>query len=136
MAGSGIRALEPFLRSLLRIVAGFMFSFHGMQKMFGSFGGLGGGGARAHFMTLPWIAACIELAGGLLLLIGLFASIAAFVASGEMAVAYFMVHQPKGPFPILNGGELAVLYCFIYLYLCAAGPGPLSADRYVRRVKV
>lgn len=133
MAGPGIRAVEPYARSLLRIVAGFMFSLHGMQKMFGSFGGMGGGGARAHFMTVPWIAACIELAGGLLLLIGLFASLAAFIASGEMAVAYFTAHQPRGYLPIVNGGELAVLFCFVFLYLAVAGAGTLSVDALIRK---
>jgi putative oxidoreductase len=133
MAGSASRTLEPYARSLLRIVAGFTFSLHGMQKLFGSFGGMGGSGARAHFMTLPWVAACIELAGGLLLLIGLFASLAAFIASGEMAVAYFMMHQPRGPLPLVNGGETAVLYCFIFLYIAAAGAGPLSVDALARK---
>ena len=133
MAGSGIRALEPYVRSLLRMVAGFMFSFHGMQKLFGVFGGMGGSGLRAHFMTVPWIGAFLELAGGVLLLIGLFAAPTAFIVSGEMAVAYFTAHQPRGFLPVVNGGELAVLYCFVFLYLSAAGPGPLSVDVLFRK---
>ena len=129
---SAIRSFEPFARSLLRIVAGFTFSEHGMQKMLGLFGGMGGKGATAHFGTLLWIAGCLELVGGVLLILGLFTSPVALILSGEMAVAYFRVHFPSGFFPLVNHGELAVLYCFIFLYLCAAGAGPLSLDAIAR----
>ncbi len=122
-----------WFRSLLRIVASFLFALHGMQKLFGYFGGMGGQGGTAPFATLPWWAAVIELGGGLLLLLGLFSRPVAFLLSGEMAVAYFKAHFPRGFLPIQNGGELAVLYCFIFLYLCAAGPGPLSLDGWVRK---
>jgi len=128
-----IRALEPFARSLLRIVAGFTYSLHGMQKLLGLFGGMGGSGGTAHLGTLPWFAGCLELVGGLALLVGLYTSPVAFVLSGEMAVAYFMVHLPLGFFPILNRGELAVVYCFLFLYLCVAGAGPISLDYLVRK---
>ena len=117
--------------SVLRIVAGFTFSLHGCQKLFGAFGGLGGKGAAAAFPSLFWTAGCLEAVGGLLMLLGLFTRPVAFVLCGEMAVAYFRAHAPRGFWPILNGGELAVLYCFIYLYLCIAGPGTVSLDRLI-----
>jgi len=125
---AGIGSLEPFARSLLRLVAGFTFSFHGMQKLFGLFGG-----HSAHFFSLPWVAGVLEAFGGLLIFVGLFTVPVAFLLSGEMAVAYFRVHFARGFLPIMNGGEMAVLYCFIFLYLFTAGPGPLSADRWVRK---
>ncbi len=131
MAATG--SLEPHARSLLRLIAGFTFSLHGFQKLFGLFGGMGGTGATAKLFSLPWVAGCLETFGGALILIGMFTMPAAFILSGEMAVGYFMMHYPKGFFPIRNGGELAVLYCFIFLYLFAAGPGPLSADYLVRK---
>ncbi len=130
---SAVSSVEPYARSVLRIVAGFTFSLHGLQKLFGFFGGMGGSGATSHFISLPWVAGCLEALGGVLMLLGLFTSPVAFILSGEMAVAYFMMHFPRGFLPIRNGGELAVLYCFIYLYLFTAGPGPLSADRLVRK---
>jgi putative oxidoreductase len=100
------------------------------------FGGMGGHGAPAAFGSLLWVAGVLESIGGLAILIGLCTRPVAFVLCGEMAVAYFRSHFPRGIWPILNGGELAVLYCFVYLYLFAAGPGPLSVDRLVRRAKV
>lgn len=124
--------VEAYLRSLMRIVLGFTFSSHGLQKLLGYFGGMGGHGATAHPFTLLWVAGCLESVGGLLILLGLFTTQAAFILSGEMAVAYFMHHFPHGIWPIRNGGELAVVYCFVFLYLSAAGPGPLSADRAFR----
>lgn len=132
---TAVRAAEPWMRSVLRIAAGFTFSLHGMEKLFGMFGGLGGHGARAHLFTLMGLAGRLETFGGILLILGLFTVPVAFVLSGEMAAAYFMVHFPRGFFPIRNGGELAVLYCFIFLYLVTAGPGPVSADHLIRRKK-
>jgi putative oxidoreductase len=126
-------SVQPYVRSLLRIVAAFTFSLHGVQKLFGLLGGMGGKGAAAAFPTLPWFAGFLEVGGGLLLLVGLFASPVAFVLSGEMAVAYFMMHFPRGFFPLSNGGELAAVYCFLFLYLCVAGPGPISLDTLVRK---
>jgi len=125
--------LQPYIRSLVRVVIAATFSLHGMQKVLGYFGGMGGKGATASFATLPWIAGCLELGGGLLLVLGLFTAPVAFVLSGEMAVAYFMMHYPRGFFPVSNGGELAVLYCFLFLYLFVAGPGPLSLDALLRK---
>ena len=123
---------QPYALSLLRIVAGFTFSLHGFQKLLGAFGGLGHG-ASAHITSLLGIAGILETVGGILILAGLFTRCAAFVLCGEMAYAYFTRHAPRGLWPIANGGELAVLYCFIFLLLVCAGGGPVSLDRIVRR---
>jgi putative oxidoreductase len=125
--------LEPALRSLMRIVVGFVFMEHGLQKIFGLLGGLGGHGATAHFISWFWVAGFLEVVGGPLILLGLFTRPVALILSGEMAVAYFWVHAPHGFWPLLNHGELAVLYCFVFLYLAAAGGGPVSADHLVRK---
>jgi len=87
----------------------------------------------ASFGSFPWFAGFLELVGGLLILLGLFTAPVAFILSGEMAVAYFMVHYPRGFFPNTNGGELAVLYCFLFLYLASAGGGSVSLDTLMRR---
>lgn len=120
--------LEGYAYAALRIVSGFLFLFHGLQKLFGMYGG-----SVQPVGTLPWIAGAIELAGGLLILVGLFTSVVAFICSGEMAAAYFMAHFPKGAWPIENGGELAALYCFVFLFIAARGGGPLSVDGMIRR---
>ena len=118
---------EPQLRSLLRIVAGYTFSLHGYQKLFGWFGGLGGN--KAELASLMGAAGLIETVGGALIILGLFTRPTGFILCGQMAVAYFMAHAPNGAlFPILNGGEITVLYCFTFLWFAAAGPGPLSVD--------
>jgi putative oxidoreductase len=130
---AAIRSLQPFARSVLRLVIGFTFSLHGLQKLFGLFGGMGGSGATAHFPSWLWVAGLLEVFGGLLIVLGLFTTPVALVLCGEMAVAYFWVHFPRGFFPIRNGGELAILYCFIYFYLFTAGPGPLSLDALFRK---
>lgn len=116
---------------LLRIVAGFMFMCHGLQKMFGVLGG-----QVMQTGTLPWFAGVIELTCGFLIMIGLLTSWAAFLASGTMAVAYFMVHQPQGSLPIQNQGELAALYSFVFLYFAARGSGALSVARALRNPKL
>lgn len=121
----------PQVYALFRIVVGFLFLFHGAQKILGMFGGMGGG--TAPMMSMPWIAGIIELVGGILVMIGLFTHVAAFICSGEMAAAYFMVHQPQGTWPIQNQGELAALYCFAFLYIAARGGGLWSADAAMRR---
>jgi putative oxidoreductase len=121
----------PQVYALFRIVAGFLFLFHGAQKVLGMFGGMGGG--TAPMMSMPWIAGAIELVGGILIMIGLFTRVAAFICSGEMAAAYFMVHQPQGAWPIQNQGELAALYCFAFLYIAARGGGIWSVDAAMRR---
>jgi len=129
---ANLSRIEPFARSIMRIIIGFTFSCHGMGKLFGILGGMNGHGARAGVFTLMWVAGIIEATGGILILVGLFTSAAAFILCGEMAVAYFTVHAPRGHWPIQNGGELAVIYCFVFLYLFFAGPGPISFDRAFR----
>jgi len=121
------------MRSVLRIVVGFTFSLHGFQKLFGLLGGPGGHGGHVPLFSLMGLAGILECFGGVLLVLGLFTVPVAFILSGEMAVAYFRVHFPRGFFPIQNGGELAVVYCFVFLYLFMAGGGPLSADRLIRK---
>lgn len=108
--------------ALLRIIAGLVFMQHGAQKLFGLIGG------QRVSEPLMILAGTIEFFAGLLIVIGLFASIAAFIAAGEMAVAYFMMHAPQGPWPVLNKGELAILYCFTFLYIAARGSGIWSVD--------
>ena len=114
----------PQLYALLRIVAGLLFACHGAQKLFGVLGG-----QQVPLMGLMGLAGIIEFAGGLLIAIGFLTSIAAFIASGQMAVAYFMAHAPRGALPIQNGGELAVVYCFLFLYIAARGAGIWAIDR-------
>lgn len=116
------------LYALLRIVAGALFSCHGAQKLFGSFGG-----NVATGVPKMLVAGIVEFAGGVLIAVGLFTAAAAFVASGEMAAAYFMAHAPNGFWPILNKGELAVVYCFLFLFIAAHGAGPWSLDELRRR---
>lgn len=114
---------SPYLYALLRIVAGFAFAEHGAQKLFGVLGG-----HAAPLASQFGLAGIIEFVGGILIALGLFTSPIAFIASGEMAWAYFQQHARHGLWPIQNGGELTVLYCFIFLYFAAAGSGKLSID--------
>ncbi|MGD0192925.1 MAG: DoxX family protein [Rhizomicrobium sp.] len=118
---------QPQLLSLLRIVSGLLFLEHGMSKLL-------------HFPHVPMfdnvklvsllgLAGLIELVGGALVTIGLFTRYAAFIMSGEMAAAYFLYHAPQNFYPALNMGDAAILYCFVFLYIAAAGPGPWSVDR-------
>lgn len=109
--------------ALLRIVSGLLFLFHGLQKLFGMYGG-----KVMPLMSQAGLAGVIELTAGVMIMIGLFTSIAAVIASGEMAAAYFIAHAPRGFWPIENGGELAVLYCFIFLFIAARGSGIWSVD--------
>jgi putative oxidoreductase len=127
------QSAQPYTRSLLRFMAGFTFSAHGWQKLFGVLGGVNGHGATVHLFSLFGLAGVIETFGGGLILLGLYTRPAAFIAAGEMAVAYFLVHNRMGFWPRLNGGEFAVLYCFIFLYLSSAGAGALSLDRLLRK---
>lgn len=116
-------------KSVLRIVAGFLFMSHGMQKL------LGFPAPAAHrfqLFTLSGFAGVLELFGGILLLIGLFTRPVAFILSGEMAFAYFIAHAPQNFWPLINRGELAVLYCFVFLYFAAAGGGAWSVDNGLR----
>ena len=121
----------PYLLSVLRFVTGLCFLQHGMAKllkyppvpMF----------AKVELMSLLGFAGVLEIVGGVLLIVGLFTRPAAFVLAGQMAVAYFMAHATKGLFPILNGGELAIMFSFVFLYICAAGPGPWSIDAAMKK---
>lgn len=114
---------RPYLYAALRIVAGLAFAQHGAQKLFGVIGG-----KPMDLTSQMGAAGVIEFVGGIMIALGLFTSPVAFIASGEMAVAYFQNHMPRAFWPIQNGGELAVLYCFIFLYFAAAGSGKLSID--------
>lgn len=117
-------SFAPHILGLTRIIAGGLFACHGAQKMFGWFGGLPPGAAG--WMTTT--AGIIELVGGVLLAIGLFSRSSAFLMSGLMAFAYFIGHAPNGWVPKTNGGELAVIYCWLFLYLAAQGPGAWAVD--------
>ena len=122
-----MKFLKPYAEqsyALMRIVVGLLFMQHGLQKIFGLFGGVPS--EAPPFVVYG--AGSIELLGGALVAIGLFASPVAFICSGTMAVAYFMAHFPKGFFPLLNGGELAVLYCWIFFAIAAKGAGMWSVD--------
>lgn len=124
-----LNALSAPLLSILRIVTAFLFIAHGTQKLLGfpiprssSF----------ELWSLGGVAGVLEFVGGALMLVGLFTRPVAFVLSGLMAFAYFIAHAPQGFWPIANRGELAVLYCFVFLYFAAAGGGPLSLDSLMR----
>ncbi len=117
--------------AIFRIVVGFLFMFHGMQKLFGAFGG-----EKVEMASLMGLAGAIELFGGLLVMIGLFTSWAAFISSGTMAAAYFMAHANQGLWPIQNHGETAVLYCFAFLYIAARGAGPWSVAAAARNPRL
>jgi putative oxidoreductase len=119
-------AWAPRLLSVLRIVSGLMFLQHVMAKYlkFPPVPAL----ANVDPMSLPGVGGMFELVGGILLILGLFTRPVALLLSGEMAIAYFVAHAPRSFFAILNGGELAAFYCFVFLYIAAAGPGPWSID--------
>jgi len=123
---STCKVWAPRILGILRIIIGLLFLQHGSAKLLGTphvamFDGL-------QLVSLMGLAGILELAGGLLILVGLFTRQAAFILSGEMAVAYFMAHAPQGFLPIQNQGELAVVYCFVFLYLAVAGGGDYSID--------
>lgn len=122
---SFMRAYEAETYAAMRAVAGFLFLWHGVQKLFG-FPPLPPGIEIPAFVT--WVAGPIELVGGMLVMLGLFTRLAAFLASGLMAFAYWMAHGPKALLPIVNGGEPAVLYCFVFLFIAARGGGKWSVD--------
>jgi putative oxidoreductase len=114
--------------SILRIIAAFLFMQVGTAKLFAFPGAVMPGGGTAPVGSLAWVAGFLETFPGLLLLVGLFTRPVAFILSGEMAFAYFMGHAPQGLWPVLNQGSPAILYCFLFLYLSAAGPGSWSLD--------
>lgn len=111
---------------LVRVVAGLLFLCHGGQKLFGLFGGIDGAGGHAGLLSLMGAAGIIEFFGGSLIALGVSTSAIAFIASGEMATAFFIAHLPRGGWPIENQGELAVLYCFLFLFIAARGSGRYS----------
>ena len=118
---------------LLRIFAGAVICQHGAQKLFGLLGGVDGAGHAARMgLTLSGIAGPLEFFGGLLIIFGLFTRGVAFILAGEMAVVYFLMHSPRGFWPVINHGELPVILCFVFLYLAATGPGVFSID-YLRK---
>ena len=119
--------LQPYAYTLLRIVAGLLFMFHGLQK----FGLVGG--QEVDLGSRLGLAAIIELVGGVFIAVGFLTVPTAFVASGEMAFAYFLAHQPRGTWPIQNGGELAALFCFLFLFIATFGAGRFAVDAATRR---
>ena len=122
---------RPYVLSILRIMVGLLFLEHGMAKVFGF-------PPHGHMPVFPeteWFAGRIELVGGFLIALGLFTRPVAFIVSGEMAFAYFISHAPRSFFPLINGGEAAILFCFVFLYLVFAGGGPLSFDALLWRRK-
>ena len=130
-ASSSLQSWAPRVLSVLRIVTAFLFLMHGSAKLLhvphqAMFDNL-------QLMSLLGVQGVLELVGGGLLFIGLFSRPVAFILSGDMAVAYFISHWPKNWLPLLNGGDLAVLFSFVFLYLCFAGPGPWSVDTAMRR---
>jgi putative oxidoreductase len=126
-----LNRFRPYVLSILRIMVGLLFMQHGLAKLLGFPAGAG----FPAFLSLTWFEGWIEMIGGGLIAIGLFTRFAAFITSGEMAIAYFTVHGPKGFFPYVNGGNLAVLYCFVFFYLVFAGSGPISLDALLWKKK-
>lgn len=120
-----LEAARPYVLSILRIVAALLLLQHGLSKVFG-FPVPG-----PELTGLLIVAAFLETVGALFVLVGAYTRLVAFLLSGEMAIAYFMAHQPRSVYPLVNGGEFAILFCFIFLYLVFAGGGPLSVDRLV-----
>ena len=117
---------EPQTYAIMRIIVGLLLVCHGLQKAVGAFGGVNG--APAPFFSLIGIAGWLEIILGLMVALGIFTVAAAFVASGQMAVTYFIAHFPQSFWPIMNQGGEAVLYCFVFLYIAARGPGTWSVD--------
>jgi putative oxidoreductase len=118
---------RPYILSIVRIVVALLFLEHGLQKYFGF------PSAGPSMRSILYVQGIIEIAGGILLFLGAYTRVVAFILSGDMAVAFFIVHFPRSFFPAVNGGDAAVLYCFIFLYIFFAGGGPLSLDRILLR---
>lgn len=119
-----LRRLEPVAFLLLRVMTGLLFLEHGSSKLLN----FPHGPIHPAPLALLWFAGILELVGGALVAVGLFTRYAAFVLSGEMAIGYFMSHAPRNFFPLINGGDAAVLFCFVFLYIATAGAGPVSLD--------
>jgi putative oxidoreductase len=127
-ARGGLASLAPAAHALLRIGAGLLYMEHGLQKLFGMFGGFGAPGATAPLASQMGLAGVLECFGGLLLVLGLFTRPVALLLAIEMLVAYFQAHLPKGGVPLENGGELPLLYMLVFLFFAANGAGPASLD--------
>jgi putative oxidoreductase len=126
--GSVLGRFSGVCYALMRLVIGVLFACHGAQKLFGVLGG-----HQMPLMSQMGAAGVIEFFGGLLIAVGLLTPFVAIITSGEMAVAYFQAHAPRSPWPIINSGELAVVYCFVFLYIATRGSGPFSLDRLLGR---
>ncbi len=124
---AGLESARPYVLSLLRIVAGLLFLQHGLQKYFAF------PSAGPHMRPILYVQGIIEIAGGVLLFLGVYTRLVAFILAGDMAAAYFIAHFPRSFFPAANGGNLAVLYCFVFFYIFFAGGGPWSVDRALLR---
>jgi putative oxidoreductase len=120
---ANLEKARPYVLSIIRIIVALMFMEHGLQKFF-AFPSAG----PAEMTPLIYIQGVIEIAGGILLLLGLFSRPVAFILAGDMAAAYFLAHAPRSFFPAVNFGDAAILYCFIFLYMVFAGPGRWSVD--------
>ena len=125
--------IAPATQAVLRIGAGLLFLQHGAQKLFGLLGGIDGAGATPALFSLIGFAGVLEFFGGLLLVLGLLTRPTALLLALQMVAAYFMAHAPQAGFPVLNGGELALLYALIFAYFAANGAGPASLDRVLAR---
>jgi putative oxidoreductase len=125
--------MREWALTALRLVTGFLFFQHGYPKLFGSLPGSQEVEGAAEFLSVFWVSGVLEVVGGVLIMLGLFTRPVAFILAGEMAVAYFWRHAPRGFWPGENRGELAALYCFVFLYLFAAGGGRWSLDGRLRR---
>jgi putative oxidoreductase len=125
-------ALEPHMLSILRIMVGLLYMEHGLNKLF-DFPPTPTHMPYRLFSLVPGLAGLLEMFGGLLITLGLYTRIVAFILSGEMAFAYFMVNEPRSFFPLLNGGDGTILYCFIFLYFAVVGGGAWSLDRWRAR---
>lgn len=121
-----LSSLAPYALGILRIVVALLFIEHGTQKLLGFPAGQMG---TPPFLSLFWIGGFIEIVGGFLVLLGFFTRSAAFILSGQMAVAYWMFHAPNSFFPVNNGGDAAILYCFVFVYLVFAGPGAFALQK-------
>lgn len=130
---SRLATFGPAAHAILRIGAGLLFMQHGAQKLFGFLGGVDGAGATVPLVSQMGLAGVLEFFGGLLLVIGLFTRPVAIVLVLEMIAAYFIAHMPQGGFPVQNGGELALLYALVFLFLAATGAGPWSVDDQLAR---
>jgi putative oxidoreductase len=122
---ASIERARPYILSILRIVVALLFLEHGLQKYFGF------PSAGPHMRPLLYVQGVIEIVGGILLFVGAYTRIVAFILSGDMAVAFFLAHFPRSFYPAVNGGDAAVLYCFTFFYIFVAGGGPWSVDRVV-----